>query len=74
MTFGVLQSRFVIVCGSMQYWDEETLANIMKAWIIMHHMIIEDGGVMKLGFDHERKINSFILVSHGDTSYLYNFL
>ena len=40
--FGVLQSRFVIVRGPVQYWDEETLANIMKACIIMHNMIIED--------------------------------
>ena len=38
--FGVLQSRFAIVCEPVQYWDEETLANIMKACIIMHNMII----------------------------------
>jgi len=32
--FVVLQSRFVIVRGPVRYWDEETLANIMKACII----------------------------------------
>jgi hypothetical protein len=32
--FGVLQSRFAIICGPVQYWDEETLPNIMKACII----------------------------------------
>jgi len=40
--FGVLQSCFAIVRGPVRYWDEETLANIMKACIIMHNMIIED--------------------------------
>jgi hypothetical protein len=42
------------------------LANIMKACIIMHNMIIEDEGAMNLGFGHEREINSFILVSYGE--------
>jgi len=32
--FGVLQSRFAIVHGPVLYWDEETLAYIMKACII----------------------------------------
>jgi len=31
--FGVLQSRFAIVRGPVRYWDEEMLANIMKACI-----------------------------------------
>jgi hypothetical protein len=44
----VLQSRFVIVRGSVRYWDEETLANIMKTCIIIHNMIIEDEGAMNL--------------------------
>jgi hypothetical protein len=73
-TFGVLQSRFAIVRGPVRYWDEETLANIMKACIIMHNMIIEDGRAMNLGFDHEREVNSFISVSHGEISELYDFL
>jgi hypothetical protein len=64
--FGVLQSRFAIVYGHVRCWDEEMLANIMKACIIMHNMIIEDEGAMNLGFDHEREINSFILVSYGE--------
>jgi hypothetical protein len=51
--FGVFQSRFVIVCRPVQYWDEETLAYIMKAYIIMHNMIIEDEEAINLGFDHE---------------------
>ena len=28
--FGVLQACFAIVCGPTHFWDEETLANIMK--------------------------------------------
>ncbi|XP_011016791.1 PREDICTED: uncharacterized protein LOC105120319 [Populus euphratica] len=62
--FGVLQSRFAIVHGLVRYWDEEILAYIMKACIIMHNMIIEDEGAMNLGFDHEHEVNSFISVSH----------
>ncbi|KAL9354685.1 hypothetical protein Peur_042996 [Populus x canadensis] len=72
--FGVLQSRFAIVRGPVRYWDEETLANIMKACIIMHNMIIEDEGAMNLGFDHEREVNSFISVSHGEIPELHDFL
>jgi hypothetical protein len=64
--FGVLQSRFAIVRGPIRYWDEETLANIMKACIIMHNMIIVDEGAMNLRSDHEREVNSFISVSHGE--------
>jgi hypothetical protein len=48
--FGVLQSRFAIIRGPVRYWDEKTFANIMKACIIMHNMIIEDEGAMNLGF------------------------
>jgi hypothetical protein len=72
--FGVLQSRFAIVRGPVRYWDEETLANIMKACIIMHNMIIEDEGVMNLGFDHEHEVNSLISMSHGEILELHDFL
>jgi hypothetical protein len=72
--FGMLQSRFVIVRGPVQYWNKKTLANIMKACIIMHNMIIEDEGVMNLGFDHEREVNSFISVSHGKIPELHDLL
>ena len=30
--------------GPARFWDEETLADIMKACIIMHNMVIEDEG------------------------------
>jgi len=72
--FKVFQSCFAIICGPVRYWDEETLANIMKACIIMHNMIIEDEGAMNLGFDHEREVNSFISVSHGEIPELHDFL
>jgi hypothetical protein len=72
--FGVLQSHLAIVRGSVRYWDEETLAYIMKACIIMHNMIIEDEGAMNLGFDHEHEVNSFISVSHGEIPELHDFL
>jgi len=72
--FGVLQSCFAIVRGPVRYWDKETLANIMKACIIMHNMIIEDERAMNLGFNHEREVNSFISVSHGEIPELHDFL
>jgi len=72
--FGMLQSRFAIVRGPVQYWNKKTLANIMKACIIMHNMIIEDEGVMNLGFDHEREVNSFISLSHGEIPELHDLL
>jgi hypothetical protein len=72
--FGVLQSRFAIIRGPVRYWDEEMLANIMKACIIMHNMIIEDEGAMNVGFDHEREVNSFISASYGEIPELHAFL
>jgi hypothetical protein len=72
--FGMLQSRFAIVRGPVQYWNKKTLANIMKACIIMHNMIIEDEGVMNLGFDHECEVNSFISLSHGEIPELHDLL
>jgi hypothetical protein len=40
----------------------------------MHNMIIEDEGVMNLGFDHEREVNSFISLSHGEIPELHDLL
>ncbi|KAK9267481.1 hypothetical protein L1049_009907 [Liquidambar formosana] len=40
--FGVLQSRFAIVCGPTRSWSREYLGYIMKTCIILHNMIIED--------------------------------
>jgi len=71
--FGVLQSLFAIVRGPIRYWDEETLANIMKACIIIHNMIVENEEAMNFGFDHEREVNSFILVSHSEIPELHDF-
>jgi hypothetical protein len=50
------------------------LANILKVCIIMYNMIIEDERTMNLGFDHEREVNSFISVSHGELPELHDFL
>jgi len=46
----------------------------MKACIIIHNMIIEDEGVMNIGFDHEHKVNSFISVSYNEILELHDFL
>jgi len=36
-------------------------------------MIIEDERAMNLGFDHEREVNFFISVSHGEIPKLHDF-
>lgn len=41
-TFGVLQSRFAILCYAARSWHRSTIAKIMYACIIMHNMIVED--------------------------------
>ncbi|XP_065866559.1 uncharacterized protein [Euphorbia lathyris] len=40
--FGVLQSRFFIIAGSVRYCRKQVLHDIMKTCIILHNMIIED--------------------------------
>ena len=40
--FGVLQARFVIVCGPARFFHLETLKDIMMACIILHNTIVED--------------------------------
>ncbi|KAL1371197.1 hypothetical protein AAHE18_01G113800 [Arachis hypogaea] len=40
--FGVLQARFVIIRGPARFWEKKKLANIMRACIILHNMIVED--------------------------------
>ncbi|XP_066166005.1 protein ALP1-like [Oryza sativa Japonica Group] len=40
--FGVLQSRFAIICTPARMWKKPTLGEIMYACIILHNMIVED--------------------------------
>jgi hypothetical protein len=40
--FGVLQKRFAIVRGPVEYWKPQTLWQIMTCCFILHNMIIED--------------------------------
>ncbi|CAH9129773.1 unnamed protein product, partial [Cuscuta epithymum] len=40
--FGVLQSRWHIVKGPARLWSARDLGKIMKTWIILHNMIIEN--------------------------------
>ena len=40
--FGVLQARFAVVKNTSKLWDKDKIANIMRACIILHNMIIED--------------------------------
>ena len=38
----MLQARFAIVRGLARLWKLEVLKDIMKAYIILHNMIVED--------------------------------
>ncbi|XP_076921986.1 uncharacterized protein LOC143583615 [Bidens hawaiensis] len=40
--FGVLQQRFAIIRGPSRMFKVKVLTNIMKAYVILHNMIIED--------------------------------
>jgi hypothetical protein len=42
--FGVLQARFAIVRMPAWFWKKNDLHLIMKAYVILHNMIIEDEG------------------------------
>jgi hypothetical protein len=43
-TFGVLQKRWAVVRGPAYGWSPEHIGDIMKTCIILHNMIVEDGG------------------------------
>jgi hypothetical protein len=71
--FGVLQSRFAIVRGPARFWDEDTLRQIMRAYVIMHNMIMEDEQ------DDEHDINykgvgDKVNTSHEETPELEEFI
>ena len=40
--FGVLQARFTILANPARFWYTDDLANVMRACIILHNMIVED--------------------------------
>ncbi|XP_058742343.1 uncharacterized protein LOC131614811 [Vicia villosa] len=55
--FGVLQSRFAIICGPARAWHMETLKHTIYACIILHNMIVEDqrhtyGGDFDYSYDN----------------------
>jgi hypothetical protein len=69
----VLQARFAIIWGQARIWDIETLGYIMKACIIMHNMIIEDGGEVDAEERfHDEEDN--VRVSHHHTPDLLEFI
>lgn len=71
--FGVLQSRFAIVRGAARFWDEGTLAMIMKACVIMHNMIIEDEKDSQTDLNYIG-IGETVSVSHERTPQLHEFM
>ena len=60
--------------GPARFWDEEILADIMKACIIMHNMVIEDeGDIGNNDFDGSNA-NPPVQVSHAYTPELEDFM
>ena len=72
--FEVLQARFAIVRRPARFWDEETLADIMKACIIMHNMVIEDEGDIGSNDFDGSDANPHVEVSHAYTPELEDFM
>lgn len=62
--FVVLQSRFAIVRGPTQIWDQDMLEQIMTACVIMHNMIIEDERDGGLEDFHYEGVGENVVVSH----------
>ncbi|XP_074363060.1 uncharacterized protein LOC141704879 [Apium graveolens] len=50
--FGVLQSRFAMICGPSRFWDVETMKYIMTTCVILHNMIIDDERESSLEEEH----------------------
>uniref|UniRef100_A0A0D3AWM0 DDE Tnp4 domain-containing protein n=1 Tax=Brassica oleracea var. oleracea TaxID=109376 RepID=A0A0D3AWM0_BRAOL len=48
--FGVLQSRFAIVKNPALLWDKEKIGRIMRTYVILHNMIVENeqGGYIQI--------------------------
>jgi hypothetical protein len=44
--FGVLQSRWAVICGLAYGWSPANIHDIMIAWIILHNMVVGDEGHM----------------------------
>ena len=53
--------------GLARFWDEETLADIMKACIIMHNMVIEDEGDIGNNDFYGSDANPLVEVLHAYT-------
>ena len=60
--------------GPSRFWDEETLADIMKACIIMHNMVIEDEGDIDNNDFDGSDANPPLEVSHAYTPELEGFM
>jgi hypothetical protein len=59
--FGVLQSRFNIVCRPSWPWKRKSTGRIMKACVILHNMIVEDEKeMMKFPIDLNEQSGSSI--------------
>ncbi|XP_028066222.1 uncharacterized protein LOC114269164 [Camellia sinensis] len=73
--FGVLQSRFAIIRGTVHYWDSKMLANIMKSCIILHNMIVEDEREEHLDFNYDiASTNTPVQLSSTPTNDFQSFL
>ena len=55
--FGVLKSRFVIICDPSHVWNMDTMKDIILACIILNNMIVEDeqdifNNNVNVGYNH----------------------
>ncbi|XP_015695402.1 uncharacterized protein LOC102709859 [Oryza brachyantha] len=68
--FGVLQSRFNIVCRPARFWHREDVVNIMQTCVILHNKIVNDEKeLVKIPIDlNENPSASFALPPEVGTS------
>lgn len=55
--FGILKSRFAIICDPSRAWDIDIMKDIILTYIILHDMIVEDeqdtyNGNIDVDYDH----------------------
>ncbi|XP_028054289.1 uncharacterized protein LOC114258519 [Camellia sinensis] len=73
--FGVFQSRFAIVGRAVHFWDPKMLGNIMKSYVILHNMIVEDERNEPLDLNYEiLSINSLVLLSCSSNNDFQSFM
>lgn len=77
--FGILKSRFAIICDPSRAWDIDIMKDIILTYIILHDMIVEDeqdtyNDNIDVDYDHIDNEISTDVVSHDVYSNFVTYL